>query len=483
MAKKLPLLISTLTILVSILSASNVGATEVEEDLGPWSFDELFAARLELKAIVEAECPQAAYTRNACLNRIMENKGGIYYTGMLKFQYGQFMPISIDFKNNTLDYYYSSEDLYRNYYWKLPYTGDYLTKLVIVQPEKNYPGNVLADLRQNVESSHWRVIYDSTKDGNDINSLPFDRRATLSINKPSFDPEYEQYLQIFYTDVYDEAGRYTKTYFTDCIDGKKYDIWLDGPNANPYFKDFSYSDGYTAGYSDGSNTGYTDGYNVGYNDGYANGKSGGYLEGFNEGRLRGYDDGRNEGYMEGYFSGQDSGYMIGYSDGQSTGHDTGYQEGYITGHADGHEEGLTEGRADGYAAGYSDGLETGRSAGYTEGYSLGYDEGYNLGYSAALLSITDNITNSNDDMSSPDSIINATINENTASGTSSIELSGATKLQPTNPSTPDTGAATREDDSQVEFQWWLGAIFTIGLATLCWLFWPNHQKRSKSSKK
>lgn len=467
MAKKMPLLISTLTILVSILSASNVGATEVEEDLGPWSFDELFAARLELKAIVEAECPQAAYTRNACLNRIMENKGGIYYTGMLKFQYGQFMPISIDFKNNTLDYYYSSEDLYRNYYWKLPYTGDYLTKLVIVQPEKNYPGNVLADLRQNVESSHWRVIYDSTKDGNDVNSLPFDRRATLSINRPSFDPEYEQYLQIFYTDVYDEAGRYTKTYFTDCIDGKKYDIWFDGPNANPYFKNFSYDEGYAAGYSDGNNTGYTNGYSAGYNEGFSGGQSDGYNQGFNDGLSQGYFQGRDEGYMDGYFSGEQSGYSIGYQDGQTVGHDAGYTEGHEEGLTEGYNSGLT----DGFTAGYSDGVEAGHTAGYTDGYNFGYDEGYTIGFNTALVS---SINNSN---TSSTEVITTTTN---LSSEATLSSSIKSQLAPT---TPDTGATTREDSSSVEFQWWLGAIFALGLAALCWLLWPNHPKRSKSPKK
>ena len=71
----------------------------------------------------------------------------------------------------------------------------------------------------------------------------------------------------------------------------------------------------------------------------------------------------------------------------------------------------------------------------------------------------------------------ATIHNNTAN---SVNQSS----QPI--SAPNTGTVSASFDNNRDknvFPWWLGIIFAFGLATLVWLFWPNHKNHSKKFKK
>lgn len=72
------------------------------------------------------------------------------------------------------------------------------------------------------------------------------------------------------------------------------------------------------------------------------------------------------------------------------------------------------------------------------------------------------------------------VDQNQSSTTSQVSTtsqSGATSLN--SATTPDTGEATADFGYSVEFPWWLGAIFILGVATLAWLFWPSRKKSAK----
>ncbi|MBR3131791.1 hypothetical protein IKG33_00005 [Candidatus Saccharibacteria bacterium] len=287
MVKKLPLIISTLAILSSLVTIPSASAIN---DEGPWSFDQLFLATTELKAIVDSGCPTQEYFRSACVTRIMEARGGIYYLGLPNFQYAQFSVASIDFSNDdgtsTLEYYLRSEDLYRNYNWRLPY-DDFLSRLYIVQLEIDHGDNYVSDIKNGIEEPYWRVLYDGTKTDEEDSLLPYDERATLTIKKPSFSPEYEKYIRYYYVDTNGDAEFYTLD-FTHCKDGRKYNIWYDTAHPYAYFRDFGYEEGFEDGYNEGNA--------ISYNDGYTNG----YEDGFNTGNGVGFEEGYSNGFEDGY---------------------------------------------------------------------------------------------------------------------------------------------------------------------------------------
>lgn len=70
-------------------------------------------------------------------------------------------------------------------------------------------------------------------------------------------------------------------------------------------------------------------------------------------------------------------------------------------------------------------------------------------------------------------------NTNASSSVSSNESSLATQSSDI---TPNTGEATNTDNhSAIEFPWWLGVVFVLGLTALGWLLWPNRKNLTKSS--
>lgn len=287
MVKKLPLLISTLAVLSSLVAVPNTSA--VNND-GPWSFDELFAASLELKMAVDSQCPGHMYLRPACVDDLLENWGGIYYYGLPSFQYAQFSVASIDFSSDDdtsiLEYYSRSEDLYRNYNWIFP-DVDYLSRLYIVQLEADHGDNYVFDIINGTEDPYWRVLYDGTKSDEEESLLPYDQRAALTIKKPSFSPDYERFIRYLYVDTNGDVEFYTLD-FTHCKDGRKYNIWYDTSNPYAYFRDFSYEEGFEDGYNEGNVTSYDDGYINGYEDGFSTGNGAGFEDGYSNGFEDGY---------------------------------------------------------------------------------------------------------------------------------------------------------------------------------------------------
>ena len=83
------------------------------------------------------------------------------------------------------------------------------------------------------------------------------------------------------------------------------------------------------------------------------------------------------------------------------------------------------------------------------------------------------------------SVNNSNPEENLVSSSEAESILSSKNTQKTekteNATAPNTGEVTASQDGSIEFPWWLGVIFTSGLAALIWLFWPNRQKSSKKS--
>lgn len=94
--------------------------------------------------------------------------------------------------------------------------------------------------------------------------------------------------------------------------------------------------------------------------------------------------------------------------------------------------------------------------------------------------LTDNPTDEPTNPSGTD-LSDEPINPATDSRTGSVvNESGATTGSNTNTSTvPNTGEATADQNYSTEFPWWLGVIFTVGVAAIVWFAWPTHKKSSK----
>ena len=535
MGKKILLFILTLTILAGVTPASSVGAVS---QTGPWSFDELMSAKNEVEAEASVQCTNASL-RSACINQIMQDKGGIYYTGLWKFQFNQFTPISMNFATGELEYYFNSTNEYRKYNNKRPYLKDYLTELLIVQVEQGYD-NWAADLRAGVKSSeHWRMLYYGVKGDEEDSLLPYDRKTTLNISTPSFDEKYEKTLRAFSVSTFSDTSEINSYDFSECAEGRKCDAWYDADSPFLYFKDFNYSDGLNTGYNNGYNEGYqtgfetghtigkNDGYSAGYEEGYGAGYNNGLIEGENQGYTNGYNNGRADGAQDNYDAGHTEGYTEGhtegYNEGYTEGHENGLTTGYHNGVNDGYQSGVSDGRESGMAEGYQNGYNAGLEAGRTEGYQAGHDEGYEAGYTSGYdagynadrntdmseqRDDNDTLGNNNtntDELATGES---NTIEEGTTASTgdaTSEQLTSTTgsapmlasnssvKIEANMPlvktsnqvsplSSPETGAPTAENGS-IEFPWWLGAIILLSFLALCWLFWPISQKDRKISRK
>ena len=376
----------------------------------------------------------------------------------MQTEYMQFLPVSLDLASNTLEYYYSSDSLSRNFDWHLPYKNVLPTKLVLIQTDEEYArySAEWSDLIMVTdENPNWITLYSGEVTEGEESLLLLNQKATLDIAHPVFDSRYEKAIRGY---VEYSTGDYAHFVFTfeNTKDGRKYDAWFGREELYPYFEDPSYNEGYQDGLNDGSSNGYDNGYQDGLNDG----SNTGFSEGYNDD----YNAGYNEGYSAGLIAGEDNGYGAGY--------DTGYNEGLLQGHEDGFIEGT--------------------SLAYQEGFNEGYSEGYRDGQNDSTSS-----NNSNDDNLIPgdndDSIPNTDTDtqaptlsptENSFNQSTNNIIKINSDLEKSNPKTnssikrPNTGASTVESGSS-ESEWWLGAIFILGLGTLIWLFWPNRQKKSR----
>lgn len=395
MGKKIPLLISTLIYLSSIFALPTVGVSAISYN-GLWLFDEIFNAREEVKTEVNATCTRARLTRPVCAGEIRAQKGGIYDYGIMNIMSTQFFPVSIDFTTDTLEYYYDSEDVMRNFEWRLPFKDLYATKIVIAQPITNYPGSSVGGLLENDDDPNLRILYKSTASEEGESVLELDQKATLHIEHPSFSSDYERYLIGYFVNSNGEIMDFMFD-FSKCSDGLKFYAWYgDLNNIYPQFANQHYDAGYDAGHENGYTDGYSDGYDggredgfidghgSGYNEGIVTGYSGGYAEGIIDGHETGYDSGYGQGYEDGYNAGIEGGEAQGFDDGYNIGHNEGYDTGYWNGYDEGYTNGRGEGTAEGYENGYADGLTegylNGTDEGYDEGYSEGRDDGYTQGY-------------------------------------------------------------------------------------------------------
>ena len=492
MAKKMPLIISTLTLLIGSLATVPVWADDTAYSFdGPWSFDEMMAVENEIQPIIDEVCPYEWASEN-CTQRYTTDRyaDAPIYGRVITFGSDQFHILSLDPNpsngKTTIEYYFDPENLYEKYASTVKTDYDYygnvlrkyfdpamythtINKLHIYQTETGY-------FATSFDSPGVRLLYSGTKSEGEDSLLPVNQKGTLEIEEVSFDPQYRKWL---YIDFEDEDGNIHqhRANFSDCHQGGEL-CKLYYNRAEPAALLIN-KPTYEEGYEDGYNAGLAAGQNAGYEAGFA--------EGTEAGRTEGYNEGANDGYTGGYNNGLNDGYMNGYNNGLNDGYMGGYNNGLNDGYMDGYNNGLDQGRLEGYEYGRT----LGRDEGYTDGYNNGYDNGYNSGYNAANHNAenndnpgddtTDNESNTSvGDITNNNQAINGDISiNNTSSISVGSELASSIKTR-LSAKTPNTGSPTEENHS-TELPWWLGAIFTLGALALIWLFVPNRKKSSKKS--
>lgn len=523
MAKKLPFIISTLTLFASwfVPGATTWADGATYSPDGPWSFKEMMAVETEIQPSINEVCPNDPNLWS-CIYRYTEDRAydeSFIYDRVLSFENDQFHILSLDpdFENGktTIEYYFNSENSFEKYRGALKTEYDYgtgtwrkkfdeslythiISKLYIYQVESGYDAAFVDEslYPEMFASPHTRMLYSGVKPESVDSLLPVNQKGTLEIEPISFESKY---LNSVYIAFEDEKGRIHShgVDFSGCHQGgeecklqyTRQSAWPLLVN-KPTYKE-GYADGYNAGLAAGQSIGYEKGFEEGYNNGDADGYDTGHADGYDEGHAHGYnsgyDEGRNQGLIQGRMEGYESGHMLGY------------------------DEGWTEG----YDNGYDDGLNDGYYEGYDNGYNNGYNNGFTNGYNAAK---SDNIyedernsdSSNNDNTSSSDGDIdegksddrnNDDINISSSDGKNINNGNTTSDILINNTSstivgselvsnmktrlfakTPNTGSPTQESSS-VEFTWWLGMIFVTGGAALIWLFIPKRKKSKKSLKK
>lgn len=496
MAKKMPLIISTLTLLVSGFTSAatwaNDGNYHVE---GPWTFDYMLATETEVQSIIDEICPYEDNPTQCSYRYTFYNDTSPIYNLLPPFGEKQIHILSLDPnpKNgkNTIEYYFNPENSYeksysqviteidplgniRKYFNSSSYTHT-ISKLYIYQVEEGHnPTPVIKEEYAELFSAPYtRMLYSGIKSESDNSLLPSNQVGDLEIEETSYDPIYgsnlyatfednvgNMHAQVIILSGCHQGGELCKLQYTS-------DNLKPGLVNKPTYEE-----------------GYEDGYNDGYNDGLTAGHNEGYREGITEGYDNGHSDGKNEGYEAGFI------------DGIGIGHDEGYDNGYDEGYNQGLSEGHFEGYEDGYMLGRDDGWMEGQDAGYHEGYDSGYNNGYDNGYSNGFNAARNQNENTSEGDNQDDGTDNtdSNINNNTSSNQatndgvlvqnmSTISL-GSELLSGSKPKfsirTPNTGSEVQENYS-TEFPWWLGAIFAFGIVTLIWFFVPKRKKTNKKS--
>ena len=499
MAKKMPLIISTLTLLASSLISTATWADGFNHLIdGPWTFEEMMAAEAEVQPIIEAVCPYESNVTE-CVDQYTDYRyyDDPIYNRLPIFENNQFHVLSLDPnpKNGktTIEYYFNSENSYEKNNSPVRVEADgmgniirkyfddsssvhTISRLYIYQVEAEYTTEA-SDINSYEEevfaSPHTKVLYSGIKTESESSLLPVNQKGTLEIEEISYDPEYHRWFFVMFED---ENGKLhiQRVVFPDCHQGGelcKMQYTKESPTALLVNKP-TYEEGYEDGYNDGLAAGYSEGYNSGYDDGENNGYANGFANGTEAGRIEGYNSGYTEGRTNGYIEGQGSGYT----------------EGHTYGYIEGQNSGYTAGRTDGYIEGYN------------SGYDSGYNDGYAAGQDAAPSSQGDNIDEGNNDAT--DNQSNNTANTNNTDNTDDTNNADSNQIinQITNDininsgpltisrpkfsaKTPNTGSGAHQEAYSTEFPWWLGAIFIFGTLTLVWFFAPNRKKSHKKSQK
>lgn len=499
MAKKTPLILSTLTLLASGLAPASVWAENTYSFEGPWSFDEMMSVESEIQPIIDEVCPYETWPENCAQRYTIDRYAEApIYNRVVTFEDAQFHILLLDSNpsngKTTIEYYFNPENSYEKY--TSPVRTDYgnvlrkyfdpvfythtIHRIHIYQSETGYSAGSL-------DEPGFKTLYFGTKSEGEESLLPANQKGTLEIEEVSFDPKYRRWIFI---DFEDENGRIHRNWidFSGCHQGGelcKMQYAKDIAQAllvnKPTYEE-GYADGYRDGLADGQNAGYAAGFEDGYINGENDGYDSGFIDGVETGRTEGYDNGHEDGYNEGYNSGLNQGRIEGYEYGRMLGRDEGYTDGY--------NDGLNDGYAEGQDAGYHTGYDNGYNNGYNNGYTSGYnatshnaEDDENSGNDAANNTddssaegndpSTDNTTNTNQATNGEISI------NNTSTLSVGSELASSIKSR-FSAKTPNTGSPTGEEYS-VEFPWWLGAIFAVGVITVIWLFIPNHKKTNKKS--
>lgn len=511
MARKTPLILSTLTMAICSFTSMPAWAnTSSYSTTGPWTFEEMMSLEKEVQATIDEVCPYEYYTLRCAYrytdDRTRENP---IYGRLLSFEGAQFHILLIDAEpkngKNHIEYYFESENSIEKYSSKPkseidPSTGNtikyfdkslfthIISKLYIYQTEEGHadaPSNKDSFMEM-LSAPYTRMLYSGIKPDSSESLLPLDQKGALEINEVSFDPIYKKRINYAFEDETGKIHSFS-TLLTDCHQGGdtcKMQYGVDSPFPSLVNKP-TYEEGYTAGYNDGYNEGNSTGYNTGYSEGNEAGHNTGYTEGKNDG----YEEGHIAGKQEGYDAGFDEGHTAGIQEGYEIGYENGYQDGLMRGEDRGFNQGFFEGQNIGYEEGYDDGQRIGQDEGHDAGYAEGYHDGFLAGQADGA---TNRATNGEGQDSQDDSTdLNNTSDQNNIASqvpqtnqsvndsNQSAHLETTTLLASSSKITPNTGYQTQENNSSVEFPWWLGVVFAIGIATIIWLFIPNRKNRQK----
>lgn len=495
MAKKMPLIISTLTLFASSLAPMATWADSPHSIDGPWSFEEMMAAEREVQPIIDEVCPYE-YSVVDCAYRYTDERyqDDPIYNRLLLFEYYQFHVLSLNPNPKdgkvTIEYYFNPENSNEKYFSPIKTSTDgmgniikyfdgysyihTISELYIYQVENGYmstPSN--QNLYEEVFASpHTRMLYSGTKSAGESSLLPTNQAGTLEIEEYSYDPKYSDQLYVVFRDengnMHPQAIIYSGCHQGGELCKLQYSretpspLLVNKPTYEEGYED-GYNDGLTAGYDEGYANGIAEGYDNGYSDGKNDGYESGFTDGINIGRDEGYDDGYDEGYTqgldEGRFEGYEEGYMLGRDDGWMEGQDAGYHEGYDSGYSNGYDNG------------------------YSNGYNAARNQNDNTDENGSQDDKTDNTDNTGSITVDSTNLNRATNDGISVQNTSTINLDSGFVSNPKpkfSIKTPNTGSGVQENHS-TEFPWWLGIVFALGILTLIWLFVPNRKKSHKKS--
>ena len=228
MGKKIPILISTLTLLGGFAVSKNVFA----DNSGPWTFEEMKALNQEVEAIKDEQCSNPDYgdpfmcymefrwddidvdiRLDLGLNRQK-------YETLESFNYSALTITAINPSKNTIRVYFSSENVEDKHMGARNYISD-LDELYIGQFDRGYLNDVGYFVRNGVANPNLHLLFAGSQAMNGEGWFPSDTEVELAIDGFSLSNDREQQLSVSYVNT--RNGSYgIFINYASCVDSPDY---------------------------------------------------------------------------------------------------------------------------------------------------------------------------------------------------------------------------------------------------------------------
>lgn len=212
MAKKLPLLISTLTA-ATIGLCSTSGLVWADEPQTSWTYEEMVAFSREVEAEIEAACADSQDFM--CASHYIYEQPGDIYRALSKYENMQMTITAINPNLRTMRIYFDDVDFFTKHMDSSLEYHSTLKNLYISNFDEGY-ANPGFYMHPDTADPHQRILINESHSVDEIGWFPSNTEQTFSTPNLVFKPGMEPYLY-FYYDAYPNSSRLDPIDISTCI--------------------------------------------------------------------------------------------------------------------------------------------------------------------------------------------------------------------------------------------------------------------------